>query len=693
MESTVEERVEKLKQLLSSEDLSQNNKSPKMQLFSFLAMLNAYDPEAYLLMSECQQILGPPDPIHGGPPFEKRMEPFIDFINISGPSEHKCSIYQVFAKTAVNELAALGLSRSATMKEFMVSLCGDQTQPHIIDSIKTLLTTRVLEEKGREKFSRLISDIQEKENFYNAVSVLKTAAYKLTGNTFFPQTISRLYYIRGGIIDYKKAEEWANTAIRRAPKNSYVADTLGQVHKNQFLRESWQPEEILRKAKVAFQAFKDVEVKADEEVSPDMVDSAGTESISVTFNNRGYFGFMQVAKIAFEKLSRFKLNHSFIQEKKMEVKAKFAFFQWYLAYSQPDMQSLEPSYFWKDVALCYEMYTTNKATESITFAGLLDSLNRGLFTSKGRRALFEEHQETVSDLEANQGSLKANYEENFDVKAAEMYILSNIILSNKMHNSPMLTPVKELQAIIDRFLDTEKRGRSPEFYLLVLLLFWSDGQSQAVQEEEDEEDEQQSTEDDFLEDTTREDEAIDDYQEAREMLREHSLDRLINFNLQQYVTLMEQAFETTRYAKYLRGRYLLPLFFLGKGSGLRKWIHKSKLDAIVEKKVHAELSDEQGERTKEKWMRIHEMWITGDVWRIQEIQDMLSLINVEPCQSPLSPQDHKMVYVLAGGKKIEAKTRVYPDDDSAPGPMLSYLGFTIQGPLVFRVRDPQMSGQ
>ncbi|KAK5893313.1 hypothetical protein CgunFtcFv8_006197 [Champsocephalus gunnari] len=244
------------------------------------------------------------------------------------------------------------------MKELMVSLCGDQIQPHIINSIKTLLTTRVLEEKGElEKFSRLILEIQEKESFYKAVSVLKTAAYKLTGNSIFPQTLSRLYYVKGGIIDYTKAEEWANTAIRRDPKNSYVADTLGQVHKIQFLR-SWKPEEILPKAKVAFQAFKDVEVKADEEVSPDMVDSAGTERISVTFNNRGYFGFMQVAKIAFEKLSECTLNRSridsFIQEKKMEVEAKFAFFQWYLAYSQPDMQSLDPSYVWKDVVLCYE---------------------------------------------------------------------------------------------------------------------------------------------------------------------------------------------------------------------------------------------------------------------------------------------------------------------------------------------------
>ncbi|KAK5893314.1 hypothetical protein CgunFtcFv8_006198 [Champsocephalus gunnari] len=179
-----------------------------------------------------------------------------------------------------------------------------------------------------------------------------------------------------------------------------------------------------------------------------------------------------------------------------------------------------------------------------------------------------------------------------------MYILSNINLSNKMHNSPQLTPVKELQAIIDRFLDTEKRCRSPEFYLLVLLLFWSDGQSLAVQDEEDEEDEQQSTEDDLLEDTTWEDEASDDDQETREELGQLSLDRLLDPDLQEYVTLMEQAFETTKYAKYLRGRYLLPLFFLGKGSGLRKWIHKSKLDAIVEEKVHAELADVQGRERK-----------------------------------------------------------------------------------------------
>lgn len=51
------------------------------ELFSFLALINAYVPEFHLPMQQCQQILRPPDPIHGGPPFEERMEPFISFIN------------------------------------------------------------------------------------------------------------------------------------------------------------------------------------------------------------------------------------------------------------------------------------------------------------------------------------------------------------------------------------------------------------------------------------------------------------------------------------------------------------------------------------------------------------------------------------------------------------------------------------
>lgn len=664
-----------------SQYVQRNPMSPNTQLFAFLALMNTYVPDSYLLMSECQKILGPPDPIHGGPPFEARMEPFTVFINISSLSpENRCMIHQVFAQAGVDLLADLGISRSATVKKFMFSLCGDNPQPHIIQFIKDLLTKREKGEKGKEKFSRLIEDIQLQENFYNTLAVLKTASNKFRQNPIFPQTISRLFYIRRGITGSRKAEEWAKTAIERAPRNSYVADTLGQVFKNRLLREAWQLQDILDRAKDAFEAFKDVEKKADKEEGPEMKDRAGTVSISDSFNNRGLFGFIQVAKIAFEKLIRTSsdLSRSFIQRLKLEVETKFDFFEWYLTYSQPSMTTTEPSYFWKDIALCYEHYTTKSAAESSSFPGLLDCLNHGLFTSKGRRARFEEAEKTASDLEAIRDDLKTTYEANVDdVQACERYILSNIILSNKRSNTPQLTLVKELQATICRFLGTEVGQRSPEFYLLALMLFWPE----ELSEEDDEEVEQPATEDDGSEDKTWEDEDTDGEEEPAQLSPELMFDP----DLQQQVTYVEKAFERKN-AKYLRGRYLLPLFFLGKGSGLSKWIHKSRLDAIVERKVDAEPADEHNESMREKWRRIYKMWTTGEVWQVSEIQDILLPVQVERGHSPTMPEEHEEqeVFVCAGGKKIMATVAGEPE---APvlSPVLFYLGFTIQGPVVFKV--------
>ncbi|XP_054457435.1 sterile alpha motif domain-containing protein 9-like [Anoplopoma fimbria] len=677
-----------LVQNLLSEYVKQNPTSTNTQLFSFLALLNAYVPDSYLLMSECQQILGPPDPIHGGPPFEERMEPFTLFVGISSTNpEHICIIDPISAQCAVKRLAALGISRSATVKNFMFSLCGDQPQPHILQFIKDLLTKREFGEKGKEKFSRLIEDIGEEENFYNAVSILTAASNKFKQNHIYPQTLSRLIYIRRGIIDYTKAEEWAKKAIARAPNNSYVADTLGQVYKNRLIREARQLEDILHMAEEAFKAFKDVEMKADGEEGLEMRDMAGTISISDSFNNRGLFGFIQVAKISFDKLKAVRSNPSqehgrFIQNLVMEVEAKFDFFERYLTYSKLDMTSTEPHYFWKNVVLCYEMYTAKTAAESISFPGLLDRLNHGLFTSKGRFAGFEEAEQSVSDLEAIQDDLKTNYEANRDnVQAAESYILSNIILSNKMHNSPELTSENELKAIIHRFLDTDVGCRSPEFYLVALLLFWPQVVQDEVQDEDDEEVEQQATEDEGSEDETLEVEDSDEEQETSGEPEQLSLDLMFEPDLQQFVTFMEKAFERSD-AKYLRGRYLLPLFFLGKRSVLSRWIHKSRLDAIVEKEVDAELAREQDERTGEKLSRINEKWINGDVWRIPEIEDLLLPVWVELDWE----HEEDEVIVCAGGKKIKVTTEVV--SYSALSQMRFYLGFTIKGPFVSTVERP-----
>lgn len=689
-----------------SQYVNRNRESTNTQLFEILALLNAYDPEAFLFMSECQRILGPPDPIHGGPPFETRMRPFTALISGFNLSpQHVRMNNQKTAEEVVDLLMDLKITRSSIVKRFMSSLCGDQAEPHTIQNIKDLLTKREMGENGKQRFSNLINDIIEEEKFHHAVSVLKTASEKFRHNATYPQNLARLYYSGKGTPDYEKAKRWAITAIGRAPKNSYVADTLGQIHKNCLIR-TYRPVGIIIMAETTFIIFEDVEKKAEAEEGPEMADTEGTEVISNSFNNRGRFGFIQVAKIVFEKsktarwlqLHEHNIIKSLIQNKTMKVEAMFDFFEWYLTYSKPNKTTWEPDYFWRDVALCYYYYTTETAAESTSFAGLLDCLNHGLFVSKGRRARLYGAHKNVSELEEIQDSLKNTYEQNRDdVKVAERYILSNIILSNKKSTSSHLTSVDELKRIIFRFLGTEVQRRSPEFYLLVLLLFWPENQALGAGED-DKEENCEDIEDDGSDEQTWEETLEETEQETEQNPAQLALDLIPVPDLEQYAAFMEKAYERAKYAKYLRGRYLLPLFFLGKGSGLSKWIHKSRIDDIVERKVDEELNGENNERNRQKVRRINEMWTKGEVWQVAEVKDILLPLTIGTCHSPMTSQElnesdavqetqtRKKVFVDVGGKQIQATIEAESD---APGDLL-YLAFTIQGAVVFKVGYPHM---
>lgn len=637
-----------------------NPQSKNTELFSILALLNAYAPDSYLTTEQCQQILGPPDPIDGGPPFTERMEPFTSLISTCNPLKIKLNSLDV-ADRSVMLLAELNIRRSATAKKCMTLLCGKPIQSDIIKLFKDLLIKREKNTNGqKDHFSWLIHDIKENENFYAAFDVLKTATDKFKQNPFFPQALSRLHYIVRSHTSYKEAEKWAKIAINRAKKNSYVADTLGQVYKNHLRHISRKHLMSLRRnithlAEKALKAFKEVEEKAEKELDPEREDADGFESVSNSFNNRGHFGLIQVAKIIF-----LKQRSDSYRRLKQEVQAKFDFFEWYLSYSRPDRETLEPEYFWKDIVLCYNMYTSKTARDSTTFPGLLDRLNHGLFASKEKRAGFEVTEKTESDLTTIRDVLRNDFEENAgDANKAERYILSNIMLSNRTTSSPDDTLVRELKAILYSFLHTEVGPRSPEFYLLALLLYWPEPQLQMVQETDAEKLKQPTTEENSPQ------ERVDNFVEVQ------------GPDLQRCAAFMEEAFES-KYAKYLRGRYLLPLFFLGKASGLCKWIHRSRLDKIVEEKVNAEegnnLASDFSSFLEEKMKLIDKMWISGRVWQLPQIRAILLPVQIE--------WGEEEAYVCAGGKKI--KTSIEGASDSAQSSVF-YLGFNIQGPVVFKV--------
>ncbi|XP_043952809.1 sterile alpha motif domain-containing protein 9-like [Gambusia affinis] len=629
--------------------------SSNTKLFSVLALLNAYVPNSYLNMEECREILGPPDPIHGGPPFEDRMQPFSELIRVSG-SEVRL-IHPDVAARSVDLLACLGIPRSSLAQECVSLRCGDEVQPHTVQFVRDLLTRREMGPKGKEKFSLLIKDIIEKETFDKALLVLTKASNKFKDKHIFPQTVARLYYIEGRSPNFNAAEKWAKEAIKRAQNNSYAADTLGQVYKNHLLRGANQSSEVKEMAEKAFKAFKDEEMKADKELDPELSEYDDCANISNSFNNRGHFGFIQVAKIVSEK---HKHNNPLKDTLKLEVEDKFEFFEWYLSYSQPDRTTVEPDYFWRDVATCYQKYTAKDATDSTSFPALLDCLNHGLFVSKEKRAFQSGVTEkTRPQLEQTRDELKAAHEENVeDVKMAQRYILSNIILNNKETHSPQHALVRELQAILQRFLPTGANSRDPEFYLLVLLLFWPEDQFQ---------------------DQTLEEADVEENNTGEES-EQPPPGLMYELDMEKYVALMEKAYDKV-YAKYLRGRYLLPMFFLGKGSGLSRWIHRSRLDKEVERMVETQLANEPSDTNRNKMkMKIIDMWSSGKVWQLPEIQDMLQPVQMEATQSG---EDHE-VFLSVGGKKIR-KSLCQVDHVSESKRF--YLGFNIKGPVIFEVKD------
>lgn len=169
--------------LCVSEYVKQNPESKNTQLFTLLVLLNAYLPNSYLRMDECQQILGPPDLIHGGPLFNKRMEPFTFLIS---PVPERVTInHPVIAQRSVELLHVLKINRSTTVKKLMHLLCGAESELRIAEYIKDLLTKREMGEDGQEKFSKLMRDILTRERFYHAVSALKCASEKFETNPDF----------------------------------------------------------------------------------------------------------------------------------------------------------------------------------------------------------------------------------------------------------------------------------------------------------------------------------------------------------------------------------------------------------------------------------------------------------------------------------------------------------------------------
>uniref|UniRef100_A0A8C1YFP7 Sterile alpha motif domain-containing protein 9-like n=1 Tax=Cyprinus carpio TaxID=7962 RepID=A0A8C1YFP7_CYPCA len=583
--------------------IEKDTKSSSTRLLSFLALINSYVPGSHLLKLFCEDFISrreqPTD--EENPKLETIMKPFEGLIVTysEGEQEDQCIrlAHPMIADACLKILTEHKLVRFDIALDFLNSMVeGNESNYEKI--CKSMFITRPEGLMEKEKFSRLILDIMyESENYTEqCIYLLQLASGLFCKDPFYPQALARFYYIKVKEENkYSEAERWAKMAVERDPQNSYISDTLGQIHKNH-LRKIWieagetctDVENVLAIAQSAIDAFKDVEKAAENESEND-----------TGFNNRGLFGFLQVCKIIHSRpLQHFEQKHSdFVSDLRGDVESRYDFFEWYLAFSRLSLNKEEPDYFHEDVDECYRKYfTQTRRTDETTlnekkmksFGGLLHFLKSDISVLKRYKSTFDNPQ---SDNETQ----------------TVLYILANIILSQ---SGDPCEKAEDLQARLQKLWLREMKDRSPEFYLLILLLFWPD--------------------------------------EAQPGITNPP-------NLEKCLRKMCESYKR-KYQKYLRGRYLVPLFFFGKGKGLERLVHVSKLHQTA-----------------------LELLTEGD-GRV-EIKD-LPRVNGQI-------RNHK-VFAIRREKQI----KVSPHDPSSvckPGQVSFYLGFNIRGPVAYNIRYEENS--
>ncbi|XP_036967989.1 sterile alpha motif domain-containing protein 9-like isoform X3 [Acanthopagrus latus] len=628
-----------------------SNRSKRIQLVGFLSLLNAYVPGSYLLENQCLDLFKHEDYRFGDLPLEDRMKPFRNLIitfQQDPRSENRVRMaHPMIAQCCTELMAEAGVTRSDTARNFLTHLCRDDVPPFLLGFVKDMLTKREMKMKENpinsteiteepERFSRLILDIQKKESETESASVLKVASEKFDQNPFFPQALARFYYLE--LKDYNQAELWAKRAKQRDPQNSFIADTLGQVHKNH-LKNTESPiktREILQLATKAINAFKDEERLAENEQGTDMKED-GKTNVSSIFNTRGQAGYLQVCNLVYDRLvnqnetwkgvltkvvpikSVLELprdnqsDDDLIKSLRDEVAKKCAFFDKYLSYSKPDMNKDDPSYLYEDIAECYRKYVRNSPPEHVKEKGadFIQKLEQNVVdTSAGPLSCLDgeysksELKEIITQWE--DFSLRKD-----SVTALVNYIFAHVMLMNRGEVLPH--ECKSLTAFRKKMpLSTDE---SPESHMLALLLYWP---------------------------TDDEDKCA-------------SVCQLIECMRLSY----KQAYE-----KYLGSRHLCPLFFIGKAQGLNRIVHRKTLEELFER----------NDDTIQDWSN---NWSSEKIFKDPTVQDRLLKVD--------GVVRNYRLYATVGGTKIRVdanmRNRLWK-----PRQVSFYLGFTIRGPVAFGIQ-------
>ncbi|XP_075307075.1 sterile alpha motif domain-containing protein 9-like [Odontesthes bonariensis] len=521
---------------------------PEYQLAAILSLLNAYVPGSYLLECQCLEFF-----TYRNRSVEKPMQPFGHLIvtfQQDTRSERKVRMaHPMIAMHCTELMAKASVARSDTARILLDRFSSypeiDEFPQCVLGFVNDMLTKREMKTDGnsinssdkteeKKKFSKLILDIQVKEGKDQSASVLKVASEKCTRDPFFPQALARFCYIE--LKKYDQAEIWAKEAKKRDPKNSFIADTLGQVYKNQ-LNNTVDSAEGIQLAQKAIEAFRHEEKLAEDEQEM-YIKGDGTTKVSKYFNCRGLFGFLQVCKFFYKnhdaKIPSLEttLRDRETYSLRAEVERKCDFFDRFLTYSKPSVEKDDPTYISEDASECHKMYVGNSPPKhnDQKVAQLLQKLKqKRADTSVGILACLD-REYPESELK----EITTWWEELCSSKDPETADVNYILACIMLWNTGATFTLKQEPLTSFRQKIPLSETVEPEQHMLALLLHWPS----------------------------------------------ESKDKCL-FDLNESIRKMRCSYEHA-YKKHLRSRYLRPLLFLGKGQDLSRIVHRKILERLFD---------------------------------------------------------------------------------------------------------------
>lgn len=668
------------------------------QLISFLALLNTYVNGSCMSLSLCEEFVGIRNVLWGQETLRDKMDPYFTLLisfNVEefGTYQAVRFLHQMIAKHCLQVLTA----------KHHVKLCEIATnllhcdllyksgigKDILVQNILIMLITRQRKELGDDK-DTFFSPLVEGMPLAEGKEVLTQAIKRFDRSAAVPQALARHFYLREK--DFSSALKWALDAQQKN-NNSYMADTLGQVHKFHLKYEiecnqDMSPDCLdvcLELALKATKSFKDSQELAKKKDPIDCFEQRHRKRTDV-YNTSGYVGEMDVIMCVFnvledipfsspnddyhwnkmvqflkgnlsinvpseasctanEKFLAVLSKHvQFLVSLKPRMKEIFLFFENYFTYLKPrSIETVEERSKMK-VSVHFQKYVNIfcstgeereaertkqpnislqqtieenrsylEAKRADTFAGLLTWLNEK--NGSQIENILNKWQFIFENSSRKSSNIRVNY------------ILANIIVHCIRPKCTKIKRYSDLISLLNELLQSVgTHSEYTEVYFIAMVLLWP----------------------------------------GKECTPENTIFK----NICTYVSSLKRSFHR-RFHYMFPCRSCIAHFYLGKSKGLKRIVHKAKIDQVID---------------SDKRKNIHQLWQSGGIWKEPGVERLLLRIK--------GKTENGEIYVYYPGNVRIPVRPVYLGGLRSGYSMEEvtvYLGFTMEGPAAYDlkyVNDP-----